>query len=274
MHRHRGSGRQLGQRPRGALRVEMPVSQEGAPTAHRQQRDVALPDLVGHRVEEPGVAGEVGPRLTGEDEAERRGALRAERQPPSVVRRGHRPYRQLPELPGVPGRHLHEAQPVPQPSQPGHRGERALGQQDRGPRGQSAKRGQVEMVGVQVRDQDHVRLGRDRRRYGAASPAQMCQPPGEQRIGQHPHPRVPHGHRGMAPPRDLHRHRARPFTGPPAPSRHRRHPLPSAGTWRRSPVRPSACPPVRRRPRAYALCSPAQERRGSRGTSGYDRVVR
>ena len=71
----------------------------------------------------------------------------------------------------------------------------------------------------------HVRPRRLRGRQRAAPSAQVGQAPREQRVGQHPHPGVPHGHRGMPPPRDLHRHRARPFprrlppgASPPSPS--------------------------------------------------------
>jgi hypothetical protein len=64
----------------------------------------------------------------------------------------------------------------------------------------------MQVIGVQMGDQGHVRLPGAGRRDGTPATAQMGEAAGEQGIGEHPDVRVPERAGGVTPPGDLHRH--------------------------------------------------------------------
>ena len=206
VHRHRTARRQPGQRLGRPPRVQMPLAEIRTPAAHRQQRHVDRPDLLGHVVEQPGVPGEVRPRLALDDVAQRggRGAVRAA----AAARRAAR------ERPVRPPRR-------PSPRSPGATSStrRCGAGAARAPPGvrPGARAGACPARAAPAREHAGGRRADGRRapRPRAAAPgggtapaaaAQMREAAREQGIGEHAYVRVLDRAGGVTPPGDLHRH--------------------------------------------------------------------
>ena len=178
----RGDPRRRLRRPLG---VEVAGPERAAPAPHRQERDVDGAREVGHGHEEVGVAGEVDRARPAHHEAHRRD-VDAERMPAALVRRERGLHPQRPGLQLLARAQLGHvgnaalAQPLPAPVRDDHARARAL---------EPPQRGQVGVVGVQVRDEDDVGIGGarlGRRRRGHAP--QRAGPSAQHGVGQHAGP--------------------------------------------------------------------------------------
>ncbi|GDY61617.1 hypothetical protein SAV14893_010100 [Streptomyces avermitilis] len=131
--------------------------------------------------------------------------MRTDRQPPSVVPRRNGPYDQVTDLRPIAGRDLGEPQ-MTEPAQPRHLTHGAPRQQQPGAGGEPGQGRYVEVVGVQMRDERHVRDRRLGRGRCAPAAPQVRQAAREERVGENARSRVLDRAGGMPPPGDLHRH--------------------------------------------------------------------
>lgn len=131
--------------------------------------------------------------------------MRPDRQPAPVVPGRDHAYQEVADASLVAGCHLVHPE-VGEPAHARHLAWSAPGHEQARARLEPGQRGNVQVVGVQMGDEGHVRTPGAGRRYSTAAPAQMGETAGEQRVGEHTYVRIRHRAGGVAPPGDLHRH--------------------------------------------------------------------
>lgn len=170
----------------GTGRVEVAGAEVRAPPPHRQRGEVdrALGGDVVEPGEQAGVTGDVDAQPVALQKVPHRVGLRAVGEPGP------------PPVPGVVGRCAGDAQPVEDTGLPhgelGHPGDAAAAEPVAGARGhhdlhrarQPAQRGEVQVVGVQVGDQDQVGSGGPLRVDGRRGAAQRPDRGPQHRVGQ------------------------------------------------------------------------------------------
>jgi hypothetical protein len=183
----------------------MLAAQRGTPPTHGKQGDVERVGHVAHAREGVGVAREVRRAVTAHDKSDRLPAHAGPR--PAAVGVGGRNHRDLgvPDRNDITGDHLDRVE-----GEPGEQARRAPRQQHRRPGVEEGERGEVQVVGMQVRDHDRVHAAKRGLRRLARAAVQVQEGRGQHGVGEDAGAIVdPHG--GVSCPGQAHRgvgHRA------------------------------------------------------------------